>query len=59
MNNNPWTDRITTSTEFNAALAELLVAAEKNNVDLRGSWVANNDDEGLTNWEVVVYELDN
>jgi hypothetical protein len=58
MSNNHWNDRITTSTEFNAALAELLVAAERNNIDVRGSWVSDTDDEGLTNWEVVVYELE-
>jgi hypothetical protein len=58
MSSNPWKDRITTAPEFNAALAELLAAAEQNDVEIRGSWVPDIDHDGLTNWEVVVYELE-
>lgn len=50
-------DAITTSTEFEAALGWLLTAAERNDINPRGSWVYDNEDESLANWEVESYEL--
>lgn len=50
-------DTITTSDEFEAALKELLAAAEQNDIDLRGSWVCENGSETLSTWEVEIYEL--
>lgn len=50
-------DSITTAAEFQSALGELLTAARQNGVNPRGSWVYDDGDESLTNWEVEIYEL--
>lgn len=57
MTDNPETEALTTSAEFNTALGNLLATAEKNNIELQGSWVTDGS-EGHTNWEVMIYELE-
>lgn len=57
MSNDSGSESVTTTVEFKTALRELLVAAQQNDIDLRGSWVYRNGEESLTNWEVEIYEL--
>lgn len=57
MSDDSATDTITTEAEFKTALGELLTAARQRDIDPRGSWVYRNGEESLTDWEVVVYEL--
>lgn len=52
------TDTIATHDEFETALETLLTEAERNGVDPRGSWVCENDNAALSNWEVEIYELE-
>lgn len=57
MTDTPPDDRqITTADEFATALEQLLVAAAENDIDPRGAWIAHNED-GQTDWEVMVLEL--
>jgi len=57
MSDNPWTGTLNTSAEFKTALGNLLAAAEKNDIDIQGSWVTDGS-EAHTNWEVMIYELE-
>jgi len=50
-------DEITTASDFEAALGDLLDAALQNGIDPQGSWVYK-DDNRDDNWEVEVYELE-
>lgn len=47
---------ITSEGAFEAALAELIVAAQRNGVDTRGGWECR-DDETAPPVEVMIYEL--
>jgi hypothetical protein len=58
MNDDPETDAITTRDEFRAALERALGAAERNDIDVRGSWVYRNGEASLASWEVEIYELE-
>jgi len=58
MSDTQWTESLTTTTEFETALGELLTAAEANGVDIEGSWVYDADGNTEPNWEVLVYELE-
>lgn len=53
----PPSAEITTPAEFEASLGRLLAAAVANGVDPRGSWVFRGDD-GLPDWEAMIYELE-
>ncbi|MFC7057334.1 hypothetical protein [Halovenus salina] len=57
MSTDPGDDAITSASEFEAAVGDLLAAAVRNGVDVRGSWVYNTDD-GEDSWEVMVYKLE-
>lgn len=49
---------ITTEAKFETVLGELLDAATRNNIDVRGSWVCGKPDETQIDLEVRVYELE-
>ncbi|WP_165857907.1 hypothetical protein [Halonotius pteroides] len=57
MSDTPWMDSLTTTAEFEAALGTLIATAQANDIDVRGSWVSDND-QLRTNVEVVIYELE-
>lgn len=50
-------DRVTTDSEFEAAIENLLAAAARNGVDPRGSCVCETG-VGPDTWEVMIYELE-
>lgn len=56
MSTNPRDEAITSASDFEAALGELLATGVRNGIGVRGSWVYNSDDGG-DNWEVMIYEL--
>lgn len=56
MSDSPGDGGITSAAEFEAALREVLLAAERNGIDPRGSWVYDGSERG-TDYEVEVYEL--
>jgi hypothetical protein len=58
MSDAPWTESLTTSTEFETALRTLLTAAEQNDIDIEGSWVYHADEATEPNWEVLICELE-
>lgn len=58
MSDDSESETITTVEEFETALETLLTAAERNDIDPRGSWVCESENETFTDWEVEVYELD-
>ncbi len=58
MSDTQWTDSLTTTTEFETALGNLLTAAQQNDIDIEGSWVYHGDESTDPNWEVLVYELE-
>lgn len=58
MSDTPWTDSLTTTAEFEAALGTLIATAQANDIDTRGSWVYNDDSRFRTNVEVIMYELE-
>jgi hypothetical protein len=49
-------DPISTQAEFEAALAAVVDAAVRGEVDVRGSWVFEAGEQGA-NWDVEIYEL--
>lgn len=51
-------DEITTVTEFDAALEQLLLAALDNDVDIWGAWEYRNGD-GTADMEAMIVELEN
>lgn len=51
----PLDDGITTDAEFEAALSELVDAAEDNGVLVEGAWTCNGSDGTI--WDVVVTEV--
>lgn len=50
-------DDISTASDFDKALEELLTTAAENEIDPEGSWEYKPDDT-QTNWEVLIYELE-
>jgi len=44
--------------DIETVLGEILGAAEQNGLDPRGTTVCDTDDPSRTNYEVIVYELD-
>jgi hypothetical protein len=52
---NPHDGAITTEAEFEAALTEIVAAAEDNGVAIEGGWTCNGRDGTL--WDVVVTEV--
>ncbi|MFQ3476981.1 hypothetical protein HKK80_12095 [Halonotius sp. F2-221B] len=52
------TDSFTSKADFETALGTLLDAAEKNDIDPKGSWVFSTDSKIGHNYEVIVYELE-
>lgn len=57
MKDDQWTDVVTTTAEFNAAIKQLLIAAEQNDINPRGSWVCDSEDDLRANFEIVIIEL--
>lgn len=57
MSDTQQTESLTTQTEFETALGDLLTTAEENDIDIEGSWVYQADGSTEPNWEVLVYEL--
>lgn len=53
----PFDETVTTAEEFETALGHLLVAAARNGVDPRGSWVYRGSDT-RPDWEAMIFELD-
>ena len=54
----PFDGGIRTEDEFNTTLGDLLLAAQRNNVNPSGSWVVRTRGE-VPDWEVQIFELDN
>lgn len=50
-------DEIASAGDFESAIGDLLDAALRNEVDVRGSWVCEPDD-GPGDWEVMIHELE-
>jgi hypothetical protein len=48
-------DDITTDAEFEAALSEIVHAAEANGVTIEGGWTCNGSDGTI--WDVVITEV--
>lgn len=57
MKDDQWADVVTTTAEFNAAIERLLIAAEQNDINPRGSWVCDSEDELQGSYETVIIEL--
>ena len=49
---------ITTPEDIETVLCEVLAAAEQNDLDPLGTTICEPDDSSRTNYEVIVYELD-
>jgi hypothetical protein len=58
MSDTPWTESITTTAEFEAALETLIAAAHANDIDVRGSYVCDDDGHSRTEMEVLIHELE-
>lgn len=54
----PWAELVTTSADLETVLGEILAAAEQSDVDPRGTTVCDTDSMSLTDYEVMVYELE-
>jgi len=54
----PFEELIATSDDVETVLCEMLAAAEQNDLDPRGTTVCRTDDPSRTDYEVIVYELE-
>lgn len=50
-------EAFTTEESFHLILGQLLIAAERKDIDISGSYVYKNNGSNLTDWEAMIFEL--